>query len=405
MRRPGRPPRIQPHPYAATPAELIALLPPIAASTPTGAATLLPCPRAAAGRSARPSSSVTRSMRAPGRVRPGSWQVPVLELDADLAFATLPALDPDAAAWGASVNHLVELAGFAADLVGRGRILPLVLTNPPRAVWRPVLTGPDAAFTRVLAVLDAAAGGGRRPRPRPRRLVRCPRHPGRRGGAARSRLGPAQHRPRRGPGGTGLAGRADRRRPYVPRRPRRLARLASMARALAGRRRRRGRCGPASGSSSRPADDRRLAGPVRAAGRRRAEPGGRRRRGLAVPRRAARRWPGRSTLRRRRSWPSWARPAGCTRSSTTPCAPPGRLELGSTPTARTGSSAAAPTLATAGFGVLLPGWWSRAARPGSGSADRELARPRPGTVATAERRRPRLHRRLPLGARARRRAC
>ena len=51
----------------------------------------------------------------------------------------------------ASVVHLAEVAAFATDLVGRGRVLPVALTDPPRALWRPVLTGPDAAWARVLA--------------------------------------------------------------------------------------------------------------------------------------------------------------------------------------------------------------------------------------------------------------
>ena len=45
----------------------------------------------------------------------------------------------------------MELARFAADLVGRGRVLPGVVVDPPRATWRPVLTGPDAAWSRTLA--------------------------------------------------------------------------------------------------------------------------------------------------------------------------------------------------------------------------------------------------------------
>ena len=70
--------------------------------------------------------------------------------------------------------------------------------------------------------------------------------------------------------------------------------------------------------------------------------------------------PAASTRHRRPCWPSWAGPAGSTRSSTTRCAPPGRPRSTSTPPARTSSSASgAPLLAGAGFGVLLPGWWSR----------------------------------------------
>ena len=86
-----------------------------------------------------------------GDLGAGRWQVPTLELEPDLALALLRGLDREAAAYGASVGHLIELAGFAADLVARGRLLPSVLSDPPHAVWRPVITGADAAWTRVLA--------------------------------------------------------------------------------------------------------------------------------------------------------------------------------------------------------------------------------------------------------------
>ncbi len=83
-------------------------------------------------------------------VRLEPWRVPILEVDADLGLALLRELDPEVV-WGASVVHLAEVAAFATDLVGRGRVLPVALTDPPRALWRPVLTGPDAAWARVLA--------------------------------------------------------------------------------------------------------------------------------------------------------------------------------------------------------------------------------------------------------------
>ncbi len=86
-----------------------------------------------------------------GDLRAGLWQVPTLELEPDLALALLRCWDGEAAESGTSVVHLIELAGFAADLVARGRLLPAVLSDPPRAVWRPVITGPDAAWARILA--------------------------------------------------------------------------------------------------------------------------------------------------------------------------------------------------------------------------------------------------------------
>jgi non-specific serine/threonine protein kinase len=87
----------------------------------------------------------------PGPSTAGQWQVPVIEFDADAAVETVAALDPDRASPATSVVHLAELGRFAADLVGRGRLLPGVDLDPPRATWRPVLTGPDAAWSRALA--------------------------------------------------------------------------------------------------------------------------------------------------------------------------------------------------------------------------------------------------------------
>jgi hypothetical protein len=146
----GRRPRIQPHPYAATHAELIALLPPVAGKAAMETATLT-LPTRGGEPVASPELVRDEIGEVAGDQRPGLWRVPTLELEPDLALALLRGLDSEAAASGASVVHLIELAGFAAELVARGRLLPAVLTDPPRAVWRPVITGADAAWTRVLA--------------------------------------------------------------------------------------------------------------------------------------------------------------------------------------------------------------------------------------------------------------
>jgi hypothetical protein len=149
-RRPGRPARVQPHPYAAAHADLLPLLPWVAERAAKETATLT-LPTCGSGPVGSPELVRDEIGDATGDIRPGEWRVPTLELDCDLAFALLRELDPQAAPYGASVIHLAEVAGFAADLVARGRLLPVALADPPRAVWRPVLTGPDAAWTRVLA--------------------------------------------------------------------------------------------------------------------------------------------------------------------------------------------------------------------------------------------------------------
>ncbi|MEV4759418.1 SNF2-related protein [Micromonospora sp. NPDC049559] len=199
-RRPGRPPRERPHPFAAGhPALAEALAVPLgelAAKATTGTA-LLTLPTRDGGPvdapelvRAEPAGAARDALTLAG------WRVPTLEYDADLALVVLLALHgdggadraaptsrggatPDAGtpadgraggalpggatpgaggpARGADLRGLGELAGFAADLVRRGRTLPsLDLTGrgpgSATARWRPLLTGADAARARDLAL-------------------------------------------------------------------------------------------------------------------------------------------------------------------------------------------------------------------------------------------------------------
>ena len=158
----GRRPRISPHPYALEAGELANVVgAPRSATAADGVVLDLPTRRG----SPLPSPELVRDDEASstGSVRPSRWRVPAVLLDADQAYAWLSRLDPTEIAYGASVHHLVELATFADDLVNRGRMLPTVLADGPAAVWRPLLSGPDAAWARVLAAalppaLLAAAG-------------------------------------------------------------------------------------------------------------------------------------------------------------------------------------------------------------------------------------------------------
>ncbi|MGH8963367.1 MAG: DEAD/DEAH box helicase [Jatrophihabitantaceae bacterium] len=153
-RRPGRAPRVQAHPFAAQHEQLAGLLSGAAAKL-TSATVRLPA------RGGRPvdSPQLVRGevSDASGAVQARQWQVPVVEFDADLAAAALDGLDPDIAAQAPSLLHLVDLSRFAADLVARGRLLPGLGIDPPRAIWRPVLTGPDASWSRALASSVPAA--------------------------------------------------------------------------------------------------------------------------------------------------------------------------------------------------------------------------------------------------------
>lgn len=117
------------------------------------------------------SPELVRDEPASGRaaVTLGRWRVPVLRYDADHAITTLTDLSiVDGKAGdvviGASTRHLMQVAAFAADLVSRGRLLPTVDYPPARAVWRPLLTGPDLAWAQSLVLAlppsGRAAGDG-----------------------------------------------------------------------------------------------------------------------------------------------------------------------------------------------------------------------------------------------------
>ncbi|WP_422734868.1 SNF2-related protein [Micromonospora sp. WMMD558] len=210
-RRPGRAPRERPHPFAADHAALAAALAEVAEPTALGTA-LLTLPT----RSGSPLDSPELVRTGPvepvrGPVTLAGWRVPVLAYAPDTALALLRRVG-DVAVAGATLRHLAELADFAADLAARGRVLPGVLplagagvaepgrpggeparprgarsrrpagpepaqsaelaavdpTGPDvtagrstgpggpaanaRAVWRPLLTGTDAAWARSLAL-------------------------------------------------------------------------------------------------------------------------------------------------------------------------------------------------------------------------------------------------------------
>jgi non-specific serine/threonine protein kinase len=122
------------------------------APTATASTVTLTLPTQGGGPIASPELVRDQLDAAAGGTSSGQWQVPMLELDADLARSVLSVPDPDGAVWGTSFTHLSVLSRFAADLVARGRVLPDVVVGAPRAVWRPVLTAVDAAWARTLAV-------------------------------------------------------------------------------------------------------------------------------------------------------------------------------------------------------------------------------------------------------------
>ncbi|WP_444948440.1 SNF2-related protein [Micromonospora ureilytica] len=166
--RSGRPARERPHPFAAGHTELAAVLAEAAEPTRPDTA-LLTLPTLAGAPTDSP--ELIRTTVAPparGRLTLAGWRVPILVYAPDDAPSLLHALDDIPAVPGATLRHLAELADFAADLVTRGRVLPGVrtttgdqpldagVTGPSgaaaQAVWRPLLTGTDAAWARSLAL-------------------------------------------------------------------------------------------------------------------------------------------------------------------------------------------------------------------------------------------------------------
>ncbi|RAO22674.1 Non-specific serine/threonine protein kinase [Micromonospora noduli] len=203
--RSGRPARERPHPFAAGHIDLAAVLADAAEPTRPDTA-LLTLPTLAGAPTDSP--ELIRTTVAPaarGRLTVAGWRVPTLVYAPDDALSLLQALDDIPAVAGATLRHLAELADFAADLVTRGRVLPGVRATtadqtpgagvtaagqmpgagvtaagqmpgagvtaadwtsgagattasdgaeqvPAQAVWRPLLTGTDAAWARSLAL-------------------------------------------------------------------------------------------------------------------------------------------------------------------------------------------------------------------------------------------------------------
>ena len=164
-RQAGRGSSPAPHPSAASGDDLAAAAGELAAKAVTGTATVsLPTRRGAP----LDSPELVREdlpAQSRGPVTLSEWLVPTLEYGPDDALDVLAGLARGEATLGASVRHLTDVATFAHDLATRGRLLPAVIDDPAgaRAEWRPVLTGADAhwaqALTLALPASGRAAGG------------------------------------------------------------------------------------------------------------------------------------------------------------------------------------------------------------------------------------------------------
>jgi SNF2 family DNA or RNA helicase len=159
----------RPHPFAADHEQLRGVAAALGTTGAEGQAVLhLPSTGGpgAAGRAPRPSSALDdeadslpldasrpgeHADRAPlaSEVALAPWTVPVLELDADVLLRSEPLPGE-----GAEFEVLRALGAFAADLVTRGRVLPAPDRDDPDDPlgWRPVLQGRDLVAADAFAV-------------------------------------------------------------------------------------------------------------------------------------------------------------------------------------------------------------------------------------------------------------
>ncbi len=142
--------RDSPHPFAADAETLVAALG-LDQRKATTRALLLPS--YSSGPMASPElvrDPLTAGRAQRGKVQLRQWGVPTVP------FGTRPELDAEVRL-SDSARFVFDVAWFAADLVARGRVLPSVAQDRPRARWVPVLSGTDSArFAALLAAMPPA---------------------------------------------------------------------------------------------------------------------------------------------------------------------------------------------------------------------------------------------------------
>ena len=155
--RRGRRPAKQAHPFAVSAQALAAAT---ACDGAPGTA-VLAMPNQDRGPSASAEVRRTREQsQTPEPLADGRWEIPTLALDSQTALGYLLAaddaeIDLERPIAGGDLRALQALAGFAVDLVGRGRVLPGVRDagdGRAMAMWSAVVTGADAVWLRAAAV-------------------------------------------------------------------------------------------------------------------------------------------------------------------------------------------------------------------------------------------------------------
>ncbi len=154
--RRGRRPAQQAHPFAAP----VTTLATVTARGGTEGTAVLALPNRGRGPSASTDLSRTRQEPQIGESSAaGRWEVPTYALDPQAALGYLLAADDaevdlERPVAGADLRALRALAGFAVDLAGRGRVLPSVRDageGRAMAMWCAVVTGADAVWLRTVA--------------------------------------------------------------------------------------------------------------------------------------------------------------------------------------------------------------------------------------------------------------
>ncbi|MFI7614610.1 SNF2-related protein [Nonomuraea terrae] len=140
----GRSGEVRAHPFAAGAAEVAAVLglddaPPYELELLLPGSVREPLPSPESGRQTETVRPRLRTWRVPAVVPPAARALPL----------------PAEHSATATMRHWAAVTAFAHDLVRRGRVIPQLAPAADamgRAVWRPVLTGADAAYFRELAL-------------------------------------------------------------------------------------------------------------------------------------------------------------------------------------------------------------------------------------------------------------
>lgn len=154
--RRGRRPARQTHPFAVS-AQVLAS---ITGREGTPGTAVLALPNQGRGPSASAEVRRTRAeSQTPDSAAVGQWEVPTLALEPQNALVFLLAsddgeIDLERPIAGGDLRTLQAIAGFAMDLVARGRVLPGVRAagdGRAMAMWSAVVTGADAVWLRAAA--------------------------------------------------------------------------------------------------------------------------------------------------------------------------------------------------------------------------------------------------------------